>query len=64
MKIKLSSFCWECFNETEKTKEDYERLKKEIGSEEIEVDFNNENSYLVVCKNGHTSPLLARAQCH
>jgi hypothetical protein len=55
MKIKLSSFCWECFNETEKTKEDYERLKKEIGDEEIEVDFNNENSYLVVCKNGHTS---------
>ncbi len=55
MKIKLSSFCWQCFNETNKTKEDYERLRKEIGTEDVEVEFNDENLYQIKCSKGHIS---------
>lgn len=54
MKIKLSSFCWQCFYETEQTQEDYNRLKKEFGKD-IEVEFNNDNSYSIKCKNEHIS---------
>ncbi|MBP7471227.1 MAG: hypothetical protein KA782_09130 [Flavobacterium sp.] len=56
MIIGISSFCWHCFNETEKTKEDYERLKKELNSDvDFEVELNDENLYEFVCSKGHRS---------
>lgn len=56
MIIGISSFCWHCFNETEKTKEDYERLKKELNSDvDFEVELNDENLYEFVCPKGHRS---------
>jgi hypothetical protein len=55
MKIKLSSFCWQCFNETTQTEADYKRLKKEFGEEDVEVEFNNDNSYNIKCGKGHVS---------
>jgi hypothetical protein len=54
MKIKLSSFCCKCYFESEKTKDDYERIKKECG-DDVDVEFNNENLYEVICQKGHTS---------
>lgn len=56
MIIGISSFCWHCFNETEKTKDDYERVKKELNSDvDFEVEINDENLYEFVCPKGHRS---------
>ncbi len=33
MKIAISSFCWECFFETDQTNEAYGKLKKELNSD-------------------------------
>lgn len=54
MIIGISSFCWECFNETQKTNEDYERLKKELNSDiDFEVELNDENLYEFICPKNH-----------
>lgn len=56
MIIGISSFCWECFNETEKTPEDYQRLKLELNSDvDFEVELNDENLYEFVCPKNHHS---------
>lgn len=56
MIIGISSFCWECFNETSKTKEDYEQLKKELNSDvDFEVELNDENLYEFICPKNHRS---------
>ena len=56
MKIGISSFCWACFKETNQTKEDYERLKKELNAEiDLDVELNDDNLYEFVCPNGHKS---------
>ena len=54
MIIGISSFCWECFNETSQTKEDYDRLKQELNSDvDFEVELNDENLYEFICPKGH-----------
>ena len=54
MKIGISSFCWQCFKESNQTKEDYERLKKELKAEiDFEVELNDDNLYEFVCPKGH-----------
>lgn len=54
MIIGILSFCWECFNETEKTNEDYEQLKKELNSDiDFEVELNDENLYEFICPKKH-----------
>jgi hypothetical protein len=56
MKIAISSFCWECFAETDQSKEAYEKLKKELNSEiDYEVELDNENIHEFVCPKGHRS---------
>lgn len=56
MIIGISSFCWECFNQTEKTQEDYLRLKSELNSEiDFEVELNDENLYEFICPKKHRS---------
>jgi hypothetical protein len=54
MKIPISSFCWRCFHETSKTKEDYELLKKDTDID-LEVEVNDENIYVFTCPKGHKS---------
>lgn len=54
MKIRLSSFCWQCFNETVKSKDANELFKKERGDETIEVEVNDDNFYEINCPKGHT----------
>lgn len=54
MKIAISSFCWECFSETDQSKEAYEKLKKELNSDiDFEVELDNENIHKFVCPKGH-----------
>lgn len=54
MKIAISSFCWECFSETDQTSEAYEKLKKELNSDiDFEVEFNDENIHEFICPKGH-----------
>lgn len=56
MIIGISSFCWECFNETEQTPEDYQRLKYELNSDiDFEVELNDENLYEFICPKNHRS---------
>jgi hypothetical protein len=56
MIIGISSFCWQCFNETSQTKEDYEQLKKELNSDvDFEVELNDENLYEFICPKKHRS---------
>lgn len=56
MIIGISSFCWQCFNETSQTKEDYEKLKQELNSDiDFEVELNDENLYEFVCPKNHRS---------
>ncbi|WP_111310054.1 hypothetical protein [Confluentibacter sediminis] len=56
MIIGISSFCWECFNETSQTKEDYEQLKIELNSDvDFEVELNDENLYEFICPKKHRS---------
>lgn len=54
MKIRLSSFCWQCFKETEMSDADYSRIKKECGPDQ-EIEINNINEYTIFCKKGHKS---------
>lgn len=63
MKISISSFCWKCFDETSKTKEDYERLRRELNSDvDKEVELNEENLYEFECPNGHKTYTSLQAQ--
>lgn len=55
MKIKVSSFCWDCYETTDKTPKEYSRLKQELGGDDIEVEFNDENLYEVICPKGHVT---------
>ncbi|MDQ1163906.1 hypothetical protein [Flavobacterium sp. SORGH_AS_0622] len=56
MIIGISSFCWECFNETEQTPEDYQRLKHELNSDiDFEVELNDKNLYEFICPKKHRS---------
>lgn len=63
MKISISSFCWKCFDETSKTKEDYERLRRELYSDiDKEVELNEENLYEIECPKGHKTYTSLQAQ--
>lgn len=56
MKIAISSFCWECFSQTDQSKKAYEKLKKELNSDiDFEVELDNENIHEFVCPKGHKS---------
>jgi hypothetical protein len=55
MKIHISSFCWQCFNETDRSSESYEKIKKETGSRDLLLEFNEDNSYIIECSKGHKS---------
>ena len=46
MKIKLSNYCWKCFQETDLTKESYQKLKLENNkNQEFLFELNDENLY-------------------
>ena len=54
MKIAISSFCWECFAQTDQSKEAYEKLKKELNADvDFEVELDNENIHEFICPKGH-----------
>ena len=54
MKIAISSFCWECFAQTDQSKEAYENLKKALNADvDFEVELDNENIHEFVCPKGH-----------
>ncbi|WP_426065239.1 hypothetical protein [Flavobacterium sp. DSP2-3-1] len=56
MKIAISSFCWECFTETDQSADAYEKLKKELNSDvDSEVELDNENIHKFICPKGHSS---------
>jgi hypothetical protein len=56
MKIGISSFCWVCFEETDKSPESYKKLKKELNAEiDHEVELDNENIHKFICPKGHQS---------
>jgi hypothetical protein len=55
MKIHVSSFCWQCFNETDRSSESYEKIEKETGSRDLLLEFNEDNSYIIECSKGHKS---------
>jgi hypothetical protein len=55
MKIHVSSFCWQCFNETDRTSESYEKIKNETGGHDLLMEFNEDNSYVIECSKGHKS---------
>ncbi len=54
MKIGISSFCWECFSQTDQSKEAYDKLKNELNADlDFEVELNNDNIHEFVCPKGH-----------
>lgn len=54
MKIGISSFCWECFSQTDQSKEAYEKLKNELNADvDFEVELDNDNIHEFVCPKGH-----------
>jgi hypothetical protein len=55
MKIHISSFCWQCFNETDRSSESYEKIQKETGGHDLLLEFNENNSYVIECVKGHKS---------
>lgn len=63
MKIAISSFCWECFSETDQSNEAYEKLKNELNSDvDFEVELDNENIHEFVCPKGHRTFTQLREQ--
>lgn len=55
MKIHISSFCWQCFNETDRSSESYEIIQRETGGKDKLIEFNEDNSYVIECPKGHKS---------
>lgn len=54
MKIGISSFCWECFSQTDQSKVAYEKLKNELNADvDFEVELDNDNIHKFVCPQGH-----------
>lgn len=53
MKIKLSSFCNVCFEETGQAREEYSNYVLKNNMHIIELEINNQNIYDLKCSKGH-----------
>lgn len=63
MKVRISSFCWQCYIDKFKNTDDQENLNKERDAyPDILVDLNDNHFYEYVCPNRHKT--ITRCQEH
>lgn len=62
MRIRFSSFCWECLRLEGNTKEAYDRLIQSEPDKDIFVEVNEGNVYGVTCPKGHKTVTSLQAQ--
>lgn len=62
MRIRLSSFCWECLRLEGNTKEAYDRLIRSQPEQDILIEVNEDNAYEVTCPKGHKSMTSLQAE--